>query len=155
MRIAHRNAANREDAAEAVQFAALAFLEKFDPDSGAPPLAWATLVVKRECWTKAKRQRLDRSAGQETITDSDRPGFCLTDIPSEGPGTEEAIERAEYVLESRERLAALKAAERRTPVLIAAGYSYAEIGQITGFSYTKVNRCIAEGRAALRRDTQL
>jgi DNA-directed RNA polymerase specialized sigma24 family protein len=31
------------------------------------------------------------------------------------------------------------------------GYSYREIGQGLGWSYTKVNRCVAEGRADLRR----
>ena len=30
--------------------------------------------------------------------------------------------------------------------LKAQGYSYAEIGEITGWSYTKINRCMAEGR---------
>jgi DNA-directed RNA polymerase specialized sigma24 family protein len=35
-------------------------------------------------------------------------------------------------------------------VLQAEGYSYAEIQAITGWSYTKVNRCLAEGRARLR-----
>jgi DNA-directed RNA polymerase specialized sigma24 family protein len=44
----------------------------------------------------------------------------------------------------------LKPAERRAIGLIAAGYSYAEVGEITGWSYTKINRCAAEGRAALR-----
>ena len=35
-------------------------------------------------------------------------------------------------------------------VLIAAGYSYAEIGRICGWTHPKVNRCAAEGRARLR-----
>jgi DNA-directed RNA polymerase specialized sigma24 family protein len=30
------------------------------------------------------------------------------------------------------------------------GYSYREIGEITGWTHTKINRCIAEGRARLR-----
>jgi hypothetical protein len=45
-----------------------------------------------------------------------------------------------------EALAGLKPQERRTLVLKAEGFSYAEIQAITGFSYTKVNRCMAEGR---------
>jgi hypothetical protein len=45
VRIADRNAANRENASEAVQFAFAAFVEKFDPASGAPPLAWLTTVA--------------------------------------------------------------------------------------------------------------
>jgi hypothetical protein len=38
----------------------------------------------------------------------------------------------------------------RGDVLRAAGYSYREIGERQGWTYIKVNRCIAEGRAALR-----
>jgi DNA-directed RNA polymerase specialized sigma24 family protein len=34
--------------------------------------------------------------------------------------------------------------------LLAAGLSYAEIGELCGWTYTKVNRCLAEGRVALR-----
>ena len=32
--------------------------------------------------------------------------------------------------------------------LKAQGLTYAEIGELTGWSYTKVNRCITEGRRA-------
>jgi DNA-directed RNA polymerase specialized sigma24 family protein len=35
--------------------------------------------------------------------------------------------------------------------LLAAGYSYQEIMKMTGWTYTKVNRLIAEGRDRLRR----
>ena len=34
-------------------------------------------------------------------------------------------------------------------MLRAEGYSYREICSITGWSYTKVNRCLTEGRQAL------
>jgi DNA-binding CsgD family transcriptional regulator len=44
----------------------------------------------------------------------------------------------------------MKPAERRTLALIAVGYSYAEVGKITGFSHAKVNRCAPKGRAARR-----
>ena len=37
---------------------------------------------------------------------------------------------------------------RRALVLKAHGYSYAEIQQLCGWTYTKVNRCMAEGRKA-------
>ena len=47
-------------------------------------------------------------------------------------------------------LAGLKADERTAIVLQAGGFSYAEIGAMRGWTYTKVNRCLAEGRAALR-----
>ena len=52
--------------------------------------------------------------------------------------------------ETRERMARLKPDERRALSMIAFGYSYAEIGERNGWSYRKVNRCLTEGRAALR-----
>ena len=54
------------------------------------------------------------------------------------------------MLESRAKLAALKPDERRTLILIAAGHTYREVGEITSWSYTKINRSAAEGRARLR-----
>jgi RNA polymerase sigma factor (sigma-70 family) len=151
LRIANRNAANREDAAEAVQFAFLAFIDKFDLASGAPPLAWTTTVVKRECWAKRKREHLDRRAGQEAERGEEGAGFSIADLPAQAAGVEERIERAEYVLEARERLASLKPAERQALGLFAAGCSYYEIGQMNDWTFTKVDRLLKEGRATLRR----
>ena len=71
-------------------------------------------------------------------------------IPSQGAGPEERAERHESIARSREALQALKPAELRALTLLAEGYSYAEIGEITGFSRTKVNRCLAEGRERYR-----
>lgn len=71
-------------------------------------------------------------------------------MAAEMAGAEESIERAEYLLEARAKLARLRPAERRTLVLIGAGYPYEEVGQSTRFSYCKTNRSAAEGRAALR-----
>ena len=48
-------------------------------------------------------------------------------------------------------LAELKPDERRALLLRACGYSYLEIRELTGWTHTKVNRCLAEGRARLRR----
>ncbi len=146
VRIARRNGAITDaDAEEAVGFALLSFIEKYDPASGSPPLGWATLTVQRACWAAADRRGLARRVSQGVA-----PSFSVPQIVDNGVGVEETVERAEYVLEAHERLAELKPAERRVLVLIAAGYSYEEIGQITGFSYTKTNRSAAEGRAALR-----
>lgn len=154
LRIAHRNGAG-DDADDAVNDAFAAFIDKFDPASGSPPLAWITLTLQRRCWAINRSRRLDRRAGQWVDRDSGEPRFSVADLPAQTAGVEESIERAESVLEARKRLAALKPAERRTIGLIAAGYSYAEVGQITGFSYTKINRCASEGRAALRSGASL
>ena len=57
---------------------------------------------------------------------------------------------ARQIARSREALQTLKPAELRALTLLAEGYSYAEIGEITGFTQTKVNRCLAEGRERFR-----
>jgi DNA-directed RNA polymerase specialized sigma24 family protein len=108
------------------------FIRHFDPDRGAPPLAWLTLTQKRECWAKGRRS-VARCAAQEGDPSPDRH-----------------LERAEWVLEARQCLARLKLAERRVLFQIGAGYSYAEVGEMNGWTPTKVNRSAAEGRARLR-----
>jgi hypothetical protein len=41
--------------------------------------------------------------------------------------------------------------EHKALGLVAAGYRYQEIMEMTGWTYTKVNRLVAEGRDRLRR----
>ncbi len=147
LRIAVKNGASREEASESVQFAFLSFVEKFDPASGSPPLGWLTLTLQRECWAARRREHLDCSAGQGAAPDSAGRSFAAESIPSGDTGSEQLVE---LVDEARSGLAALKPAERRTLSMIAAGFSYREIGQVTGFTYTKINRCATEGCAALR-----
>ena len=142
-----KHAANREDAEEAVQFSLSALIDKYDPAGGSPPLAWVTLVLQRRCWALHREFHLDRRAGQEAAPDSAGRSFAAESIPSGDTGPEQLIELVE---DARTRLAALKPAERRALSLIAAGFSYAEIGEMNEWTFTKVNRCIAEGRAALR-----
>jgi len=48
-------------------------------------------------------------------------------------------------------LAGLKARQRRVLTLWTAGYTYTEIAELTGSTYTWVNRYMSDGRAALRR----
>jgi DNA-directed RNA polymerase specialized sigma24 family protein len=127
-----------------------AFIDKFDPASGSPPLGWITLTLQRRCWAINRSRRLDRRGGQWVDRDSGEPRFSIADIPAQTAGVEEAVERAEHVLEAHERLSALKPAERLALGLFAAGLSYKEIGEMNHWTYTKTNRCISEGRARLR-----
>ena len=74
----------------------------------------------------------------------------LGHVPSDRPGPHERAERRERVAAAAQSLATLKRDERLAIALQAHGYSYAEIGRLCGWTYTKVNRCLAEGRARLR-----
>jgi DNA-directed RNA polymerase specialized sigma24 family protein len=71
-------------------------------------------------------------------------------LPADSPDPHEAAERKEQLAERRRAIAALKHDERHALWLLALGLSYAEICDATGWTHTKVNRCLSEGRAALR-----
>ncbi len=139
--IARRNSVSIEDAEEALQDAFILFIDHFDPNDDSPPLAWITLTLKRRCWALYRHQRLRvavrREGGAEELRDPHRP-------------PDELAEVAEDVARVRHLLAGLKPAEREALSLLALGYSYREICKLTGWSYTKVNRCISEGRAAMK-----
>lgn len=145
--IAYRHAINQWDAEEALQEALASFVRAFDPDSGAPPLAWLTLTLKRECWRKRRREQLELRAGQETERGSEEAGVVMELIPSRGASLEE---RATGSLDAQRRLGALKPDQRTALCLLGAGFSYKEIAARKGWTYSKVNRCVREGRAALR-----
>lgn len=127
-------------AEEAVQEAFISFLRKYDPGGGAPPLAWLTTTLKRECWARQRGERLDRRVGGAD------PGALLESIPAPGRTLEE---RAAERDEARRQLAGLKPDERTGLGLLAAGFSYKEIAARRRWTYTKVNRCLSEGRRAL------
>jgi DNA-directed RNA polymerase specialized sigma24 family protein len=98
--------------------------------------------------TVTRREALALRRARESLLDHD--DFQPDALVGDHPGPLERCERRERLRRARRLLAALKADERRAIVLQASGYSYAEICRITGWTYTKVNRCLAEGRARLR-----
>lgn len=144
--VAFRNAACRRDGEDAVSEAFAAFLRAFDPGGKAPPLAWLTLATKRECWRKRRDAHLDRYVAPLVRREGEAPRSVLDLIPAPGASLEERIAQRD---QARRRLAKLKANERTSLGLLGAGFSYKEIGRLKGWTFTKVNRCIREGRAAL------
>jgi RNA polymerase sigma factor (sigma-70 family) len=140
--IARRNSACIEDAEEALQDAFILFIDRFDPDAKAPPLAWLTLTLKRRCWALHRHQRMRAAARREDNGEG---------LPDRRRLPDELAEVTEAVAKIRRLLTELKPAERKALGLLALGYSYREICDATGWTYTKVNRCITEGRATLRR----
>jgi RNA polymerase sigma factor (sigma-70 family) len=145
-----RHAARRfslceDDAEDAYQRALEILLVKAPSDRPRELIRWMKTVVKHEAL--AIRRYRERMLG----VGDDGMGDPIERIASGAAGPGERLERGERVARSREALRALKPAELRALTLIAAGYSYAEIGEITGFSQTKINRCLAEGRQRFRR----
>jgi len=147
---ARKHAELPEDADDALQSAYLLFIERYRGDW--EPLAWLQTTVKRECWAlyrNASRRRV-RSLDAAIRSSADSDGPWVEALPSPVADPQECAERSDCVEEHRRALAELKPAERRALGLLAAGLSYAEICELTGWTYTKVNRCLAEGRGALR-----
>lgn len=147
--LARRNCACAEDAEESLHDAFALFIDRFDRDRGAPPLAWLTLTLKRLCWARTERERRARRNGHPLgrLVELAPRAELLADQRRQ---PEEVAELHEGFAEARRRLARLKPAEREALWLFAVGYSYREIGELTGWTQTRVNRCIAEGRARLR-----
>jgi RNA polymerase sigma factor (sigma-70 family) len=133
-----------DDAEDAYQRSLEILLVKAPSDRPRELIRWMKTVVKHEAL--AIRRYRERMLG----VGDDGTGDPIARIVSSGAGPGERLEVGEQVARSREALQALKPAELRSLTLLAAGYSYAEIGEITGFSQTKVNRCLAEGRQRFR-----
>ncbi|HSS04899.1 MAG TPA: sigma-70 family RNA polymerase sigma factor [Solirubrobacterales bacterium] len=136
-----------EDAEDAYQRGLEILLLKAPSDRPRELIRWTKTVVKHEALAiRHNRERLLGTSGN-----ADETGDPIARIATGGDGPGERLERHEQIARSREALRSLKPAELRSLTLLGAGYSYAEIGEITGFSQTKVNRCLAEGRERFRR----
>lgn len=138
------------DAEDAYQRALEILLTKAPTGDARELVRWMQTVTKHEALAvRRNRERLLSGTPASTSSGDDEDDWvALIPAPTDGPA--ERAERHEAVARSREALQALKPAELRALTLLAEGYSYAEISQLTGFSPTKVNRCLAEGRERFR-----
>ncbi len=138
-RTARRHSLCAADAEDAYQRALLVALRKA-PDTDPNGLVrWMHVVTRNEA--RAVRRSRERMWPEELGPGSGEPG-----------GTEPAdvCERRERIALVSRALATLNPTQRRAVALKAAGLSYLEIAELCNWSYTKVNRALAEGRAALR-----
>ena len=139
---ARRYAATPEDAEDACQRGLEILLTKAPSTSEAELIPWLKTVVKHEAFA-LRRQRERHSP----VTDDGE----LHDRPAVAAVTHEQAERLERLRQGAEALGQLKPHEIRALVLKAEGFSYREICAMTGWSYTKVNRLLTEGRRAFLR----
>ncbi|MET0809770.1 MAG: sigma-70 family RNA polymerase sigma factor, partial [Thermoleophilaceae bacterium] len=139
---ARRYAATPEDAEDACQRGLEILLTKAPSTSEEDLIPWLKTVVKHEAFA-LRRQRERHSP----VTDDGE----LRDRPAIAGVTHEQAERLERLRQGAEALGHLKPHEIRALVLKAEGFSYREICAMTGWSYTKVNRLLTEGRRAFLR----
>jgi RNA polymerase sigma factor (sigma-70 family) len=137
---ARRYAATPEDAEDAYQRAFEILLTKAPTTSEDELVPWLKTVVKHEAF--ALRRQRDRHS---PVTDDGELG----DRGTPAAATHDQAERYEHLRQGAEALSQLKPQEIRALLLRAEGYSYQEICEITGWTYTKVNRALTEGRQAL------
>ena len=134
---------------DALQSAYTLFLERYN--GVGEPLAWLYTTVKREAWAIRRRGWRQRECSTNFAVNGGNGTFDLAEaLPTEAPGPNERVERDELLAHRRQALAELKPDERSALYLLGLGLSYAEISQKMGWTHTKVNRCVSEGRAALR-----
>lgn len=148
-RTARRFSLCADDADDALQRALEILLRKAPTAEPRELVKWMQTVVKHEALA-VRRDRERVLAGPAAFAPEPDGEDWVALLPSGSDGPEERIERREAVARSREALQALKPQELRALTLLAEGYSYAEIGEITRWSRTKINRCLAEGRERFR-----
>lgn len=99
---------------------------------------WLHTVIKHEALA-LRRQRERLLAGGP-----DAPGE--TAVAESVPSPDEGAAERQRMNQTAEALGELKPGEIQCLLLKALGYSYGEISARTGFSWTKVNRSLTEGR---------
>jgi len=135
LRLARRYSVCADDAQDAYQRAVEIFLRRastLDPER-AP--AWLGTVVKHEALA-VRKARL-RLVGEVDLDAQEAREQATPD---------ERLLRFEHVTQCAEALQQLKPQEARALWLQASGRTYAEIARETGWTATKVNRAITEGR---------
>ncbi len=139
LRVARRHSLCADDAQDAYQRTLEIFLRHAATleEEGAP--RWAHTVVKHEAM-RVRSGRLRYVGSEEADLDS-RPA-------ANAPDPDERVLAFDRMSRSAEALQRLKPQELRALWLKAQGLSYDEIAEACGWTYTKVNRCITEGRRA-------
>jgi DNA-directed RNA polymerase specialized sigma24 family protein len=108
---------------------------------------WLYKVALRQACALGRAQRRELPAGGLNGADED----SLEPIGLDGDVCDLVADRVDRAT-VHEVLGRLHWRERRELLLYAHGFSYQEIAQVTGASYTAVNRWIVRGKNALRAD---
>jgi RNA polymerase sigma factor (sigma-70 family) len=149
-RTARRYSICADDAEDALQRGLEILLTKAPTDDPRELIRWTQTVVKHEALAVRRDRERILSGPAAVPTEPGREDWVAL-LPTDAAGPPERAERREAIARSREALQTLKPQELRALSLLAEGYSYAEIGEITGFSHTKINRSLAEGRERFRK----
>ena len=136
MGTARRYSLSAEDAEDAYQRGLEILLTKAPSTEEDDLVPWLKTVVKHEAFAIRKQRQRAELAGDRQLS----AGLA--------PAADAQAERHERLRVGAEAISRLKPQEIRCLLLRAEGYSYKQICEETGWTYTKVNRCLAEGRKA-------
>jgi RNA polymerase sigma factor (sigma-70 family) len=137
-RVARRWSICEEDAEDAFQRSLEIYVRRLDSVERATEAAWLKVVIRNEAL--AIRRARGESVGRE---DMDLDARVAADLRA----VEDRLASRERAARSAEALRELKPDEALALLMKAEGHSYQEIAESQGWSYTKVNRSITEGRA--------
>jgi RNA polymerase sigma factor (sigma-70 family) len=137
LRVARQASLCDDDAHDAYQRALEIFVRRVATVDPATEVAWLKVVIRHEAMA-IRRARSESVAGEALDLDAI--------VPGQERSVEEQIASGERVRRSAEALRALKPDEAQALMMKAHGLSYDEISARNGWSYTKVNRAITEGR---------
>jgi RNA polymerase sigma factor (sigma-70 family) len=140
LRFARRFSHCADDAHDAYQRTLEILVRRVRSDPPAHPLKWFRTVLRHEALSIRAEQ--ERCVGRSEV-DFDRHEDREADDPAERVVDHERVQR------TAEALQRLKPQELTALVLRAEGLSYREICARTGWTYTRANRTITEGRRAL------
>jgi DNA-directed RNA polymerase specialized sigma24 family protein len=136
LKIARRHSLCDDDAQDAYQRGLEIYLHRLDRVDPATAASWLRTVIKHEAMAiREHRIRLLGGGGE----------LDIETVPA--PEPEDRALAFDRVTRAAEALQRCKRDEVAAMVLKADGHSYDEICSVTGWSYTKVNRCLTEGRS--------
>lgn len=145
LRAANQHSLCHDDALDAYQRALEIYLRRLGSLDPATEGAWMRTVVKHEAM--AVRRARQQAVGRDEPALDARVDRAAREL-------DETVAGGERVSRSVEALRALKPDEAKALMLKAQGLSYLEIGRRFGWTYTKVNRAITEGRRRFLREFQ-
>jgi RNA polymerase sigma factor (sigma-70 family) len=147
---AARNSIRKGDVDDALSDASVAFLRFYDGPAGVDALRYMMVCVKTAAWAISRRRRRIEERDADPAVSEEAYLRHVDRIPDPDQEIDERYARIESVRRGKDLLAQLKPDERTAIAMFAYGFSYEEIGRQKGWSYRKVNRCLAEGRERLR-----
>jgi RNA polymerase sigma factor (sigma-70 family) len=130
--------ASDESIADACSFAWLQFLRR-QPPRDEFLFAWLITTAVRIAWRLSERDRRERAI--EAFTDDEVERYL--------PDPRQSLEPLEVAWDGLAAVATLRPRQRQLVGLQAAGFTYEEIGAVTGDSYRTVDRQLHRATTAL------